>query len=37
MKPHPEIPVRVAIEEYLRKVRRPKGKPKTMSMQMITH
>ena len=32
---HPETPARMAFEEYLTKVKRPEGKPKTAWMQTI--
>ena len=32
---HPETPARNAFEEYLKKVKRPPGRPKTMWMQTI--
>ena len=35
MRPHPETPARKAFEEYLRKVKRPQGRPKTTWMQTI--
>ena len=35
MRLHPETPARNAFEEYLRKVKRPQGRPKTTWMQTI--
>ena len=35
MRLHPETPARKALEEYLRKVKRPQGRPKTTWMQTI--
>ena len=35
MRLHPETPARNVFEDYLRKVKRPQGRPKTTWMQMI--
>ena len=35
MRLHPETPARKALKEYLRKVKRPQGRPKTTWMQTI--
>ena len=35
MRLHPEIPARKALKEYLRKVKRPRGRPKTTWMQTV--
>ena len=35
MRLHPETPARNAFEEYLRKVKRPQGRPKMTWMQKI--
>ena len=35
MRLHPETPARKALKEYLRKVKRPQGRPKTTWMQTV--
>ena len=37
MRLHPETPTRNAFEKYLRKVKRPQGRPKTTWMQTLRH
>ena len=34
---HPETPARVALVEFLRKVKRPKGRPQCAWMALIKH
>ena len=34
---HPETPARVALVEFLRKVKRPKGRPQCTWMELIKH
>ena len=35
MRLHPEIPARKALKEYVRKMKRPQGRPKTTWMQTV--
>ena len=37
MRLHPEIPARLALAEYLRKVKRPKGRPQRTWMELTKH
>ena len=37
MRLHPETPARLALAEYLRKVKRPKGRPQRTWMELIKH
>ena len=37
MRLHPEIPARLALVEYLRKVKRPKGRPQRTWLELIKH
>ena len=37
MRLHPEIPARLALAEYLRKVKQPKGRPQRTWMELIKH
>ncbi len=37
MRLHPETPARLALAEYLRKFKRPKGRPQRTWMELIKH
>ena len=37
MRLHPETPARLALVEYLRKVKRPKARPQRTWMELIKH